>query len=41
MAARLVREGRMEIARATFDYLPTRALLDLTGYEAVDIYAHS
>lgn len=38
---RLIREGRMDIASATFDYLPTRAVLDLTGWEAVDIFAHS
>jgi ribonuclease D len=41
MTARLIREGRMDLARATFDYLPTRANLDLLGYEAVDIFAHS
>ena len=28
---RLVREGRMELAQACFDFLPTRAALDLAG----------
>lgn len=41
MAARLIREGRVDLARATFDYLPTRAALDLLGWEDVDIFAHS
>ncbi len=38
---RLVREGRMEIADATFAYLPTRARLDLMGWPEEDIFAHS
>lgn len=38
--ARLVREGRMEIAQACFDFLPTRAILDLTGWPEIDIFAH-
>jgi ribonuclease D len=37
----LVREGRMEIAQACFDFLPTRAALDLAGWDEVDIFAHS
>lgn len=37
----LLREGRMEIALACFAFLPTRATLDLSGWEAVDIFAHS
>ncbi|SDY38150.1 ribonuclease D [Jannaschia faecimaris] len=39
--ARLEREGRMEIAQACFDFLPTRAKLDLIGYPETDIFAHS
>ena len=37
---RLVREGRMPLARACFDFLPYRALLDLAGWPEVDIFAH-
>ena len=39
--AMLVREGRMGLAQAAFDYLPHRAALDLAGWEDVDIFAHS
>ncbi|MES1156457.1 MAG: ribonuclease D [Alphaproteobacteria bacterium] len=39
--AMLVREGRTEIAQACFDFLPSRAALDLAGWEEVDIFAHS
>lgn len=39
--ARLAREGRTEIAQACFDFLPTRAKLDLIGYPETDIFAHS
>ncbi len=39
--ARLEREGRMEVAQACFDFLPTRARLDLIGYPETDIFAHS
>jgi len=38
--ARLAREGRTELARACFEFLPTRALLDLNGWADVDIFAH-
>jgi ribonuclease D len=38
---RLSREGRTEIAQACFDFLPTRARLDLIGYPETDIFAHS
>ncbi|MEL6204161.1 MAG: ribonuclease D [Pseudomonadota bacterium] len=38
--ARLVREGRMEMAQACFDFLPTRAQLDLAGWPEIDIFAH-
>lgn len=37
----LRREGRMELARAAFDFLPTRAALDLEGFGDVDIFSHS
>lgn len=39
--AMLVREGRTTLAQACFDFLPTRARLDLEGWEAEDIFAHS
>ena len=38
---RLVREGRMQIAQACFDFLPARADLDLAGWPEVDIFAHA
>ena len=37
----LAREGRNELARACFEFLPTRARLDLGGWDAEDIFAHS
>jgi ribonuclease D len=37
----LVREGRGELAQACFEFLPTRAMLDLQGFELEDIFAHS
>ena len=37
----LAREGRTEIAQSCFDFLPTRAALDLAGWEEADIFAHS
>lgn len=39
--AMLAREGRTEIAQSCFDFLPTRAALDLAGWEETDIFAHS
>jgi ribonuclease D len=36
----LAREGRSEIARRCFEFLPTRALLDLAGWPELDIFAH-
>ena len=38
--ARLAREGRTEVAQAAFDFLPTRAKLDLMGWPEIDIFAH-
>ena len=37
----LAREGRAALAQACFEFLPTRARLDLRGWEAEDIFAHS
>src|SRR5439155_578868 len=37
----LAREGRTELARACFEFLPWRARLDLSGWAAEDIFAHS
>lgn len=37
----LAREGRAEMARACFEFLPTRAQLDLAGWPETDIFAHS
>lgn len=39
--AMLAREGRTQMARACFDFLPTRAALDLAGWPEEDIFAHS
>ena len=38
--AMLEREGRKEVAQACFDFLPTRAGLDLAGWPDIDIFAH-
>ncbi|WP_207479935.1 ribonuclease D [Arenibaculum pallidiluteum] len=38
--AMLEREGRTELARQCFEFLPVRALLDLGGWEDPDIFAH-
>ena len=39
--ALLAREGRGELAAACFRFLPHRARLDLAGWSAEDIFAHS
>jgi ribonuclease D len=39
--AMLAREGRDGLAKAAFAYLPDRVRLDLAGFEAIDIFAHS
>ena len=36
----LARENRSHLAKACFDFLPTRAELDLAGWEEIDIFAH-
>lgn len=41
LMARLVRDGRLAHAEACFAFLPTRAKLDLIGWEETDIFAHS
>jgi len=37
----LAREGRTELARQCFDFLPSRSALDLAGWDEMDIFAHS
>lgn len=41
LAGRLARENRTAIAHACFEFLPTRAKLDLAGWGEEDIFAHS
>jgi len=36
----LAREGRTELAQRCFDFLPTRAELDLLGWPETDIFSH-
>ncbi|MCC5988690.1 MAG: ribonuclease D [Pararhodobacter sp.] len=36
----LAREGRTELAQRCFDFLPTRAALDLAGWPETDIFAY-
>jgi ribonuclease D len=38
--ALLAREGRRELARACFDFIPYRAQLDLAGWGEADIFSH-
>jgi ribonuclease D len=40
LKVRLIREGRMELAQSCFDFLMTRAQLDLEGWVDCDIFAH-
>jgi len=40
LSVRLEREGRMHLAQAAFDFLPTRALLDIAGWADRDIFSH-
>jgi ribonuclease D len=40
LEALLRREGRLDLARACFEFLPARAALDLQGWDAPDIFAH-
>lgn len=41
LTARLDRDGRRAEAEACFGFLPTRARLDLMGWDEEDIFAHS
>jgi ribonuclease D len=36
----LAREGRTEVAKSCFDFIPTRAALDLAGWTEEDVFAH-
>ena len=36
----LIREGRQQLAQACFAFLPTRAFLDLAGFENAEIFEH-
>ena len=40
LVERLAREGRTAHAQACFDFLPTRALLDVAGWADRDIFSH-
>ena len=40
LEALLLREGRMDIARAAYTFLPTLAKLDLLGYADPDLFHH-
>ncbi|MDD2704825.1 MAG: ribonuclease D [Acidocella sp.] len=40
LEALLIRENRLEIAKAAYAFLPTRAKLDLLGYVDPDLFAH-
>lgn len=41
MEVTLKREDRMQLAQSCFDFLPTRAALDLLDWEEKDIFSHS
>lgn len=41
LTGRLMREDRMDLAQACFEFLPTRAALDLKGWDDIDIFSHS
>lgn len=41
LEATLAREERSALAQACFEFLPSRAMLDLSGWETEDIFAHS
>ena len=40
LVERLAREGRTQLAQACFDFLPSRARLDLAGWPDKDIFSH-
>lgn len=41
LTARLMREDRLDMAKACFEFLRTRADLDMAGWAEVDIFSHS
>jgi ribonuclease D len=41
LEAQAAREGRLDLAKACFEFLPHRARLDLAGWGAEDIFSHS
>lgn len=41
LSERLIENDRAKLAHQLFDFLPTRASLDLCGWNDVDIFAHS
>jgi len=41
LTGRLLRENRLDIAQACYDFLPVRAEMDLKGWEDIDIFSHS
>ncbi|MEM6266935.1 MAG: ribonuclease D, partial [Pseudomonadota bacterium] len=41
LTIRLKREGRLDMAEACFEFLPTRAQLDIAGWDDRDIFHHS
>lgn len=41
LVERLIAVGRSEIAHKLFEFLPTRANLDLMGWNDIDIFSHS
>jgi len=41
LTARLIREDRIDMATACFEFLPTRAALDLNGWPDIDIFSHN
>jgi len=41
LIAMLEREGRLELAQACFDFLNTRARLELEGWDEIDVFAHT
>ena len=40
LTTKLQREGRMELAKKLYEFLPIRADLDLMGWNDIDIFAH-
>lgn len=41
LSARLIREGRFDMAQQCFAFLPTRAALDMAGWNEIDIFSHN